>query len=70
MNRSPRRLIDASPYRESGCAVLIEAFERQAAVALRVYERPRTLLREELGAALSRAVQRVHQRLLTHGSVS
>jgi DNA-binding SARP family transcriptional activator len=64
--RTARRLIDLSPYRESGYAVLMEAFERQGNVAeaLRVYERLRGLLRDELGAAPSPAVQRVHDRLL------
>jgi pentatricopeptide repeat protein len=70
--RTARRLIDLSPYRESGYAVLMEAYERQGNVAeaLRVYESLRGLLREELGAAPSPAVQRVHERLLTHDSVS
>ena len=65
---NPRRLIDLSPYRESGYAVLMEALERQGNVAeaLRVYERLRSLLREELGAAPSPAVQRMHDRLLTN----
>jgi SARP family transcriptional regulator, regulator of embCAB operon len=67
-----RRLIDLSPYRESGYAVLMEAFERQGNIAegLRVYESLRGVLREELGAAPSPGIQRVHQRLLSHGSVS
>ena len=62
-----RRLIDLAPYRESGYAALMEALERQGNVAeaLRVYERLRGLLREELGAAPSPAVQRVHERLLS-----
>ncbi len=69
--RTARRLIDLSPYRESGYAVLMESFERQGNVAeaLRVYESLRGLLREELGATPSPAVQRVHERLLTHDSV-
>ena len=64
--RTARRLIDLSPYRESGYAVLMETFERQGniAEALRVYETLRRLLREELGVAPSPAVQRVHERLL------
>jgi DNA-binding SARP family transcriptional activator len=70
--RSGQRLIDVSPYRESGYAVLMEAFERQGNIAegLRVYERLRGLLREELGAAPSPTVQRVHERLLTHDSIT
>jgi DNA-binding SARP family transcriptional activator len=48
----------------------MEAFERQGNIAegLRVYERLRGLLREELGAAPSPAVQRVHERLLSRGA--
>lgn len=70
--RTSRRLIDVSPYRESGYAVLMEALESQGniAEALRVYERLRRLLREELGAAPSPTLQRVHERLLTHHPVS
>jgi DNA-binding SARP family transcriptional activator len=65
--RTARRLIDLSPYRESSYAVLMEAFERQGNIAegLRVYERLRGLLRDELGASPSPAVQRVHERLLS-----
>jgi DNA-binding SARP family transcriptional activator len=64
--RTARRLVDLSPYRESGYAVLMQAFEQQGNIAegLRVYERLRSLLREELGAAPSPSVQRVHERLL------
>ena len=69
--RTARRLIDLSPYRESGYALLMKAFERQGniAEALRVYESLRGLLREELGAAPSPTVQQIHERLLTHASV-
>jgi SARP family transcriptional regulator, regulator of embCAB operon len=68
--RTARRLVLLSPYRESGYAVLMEALERQGniAEALRVYESLRTLLREELGAAPAPAVQRVHERLLAHST--
>jgi SARP family transcriptional regulator, regulator of embCAB operon len=68
--RTARQLIDLSPYRESGYAALMEAFERQGntAEALRVYESLRGLLREELGVAPSAAVQRVHERLLSQDS--
>ena len=70
--RTARRLVDVSPYRESGYAVLMEALELQGniAEALRVYEHLRGLLRDELGAAPSPTVQRVHERLLTHSSAS
>jgi len=64
--RTARRLVDLSPYRETGYAVLMQAFERQGNVAegLRVYERLRSLLRDDLGAAPSPTVQQVHERLL------
>ena len=66
-----RRLIDLAPYRESGYALLMEALDRQGnpAEALRVYEGLRGLLREELGAIPSSALQRAHERLLSHQSV-
>jgi DNA-binding SARP family transcriptional activator len=69
--RTARRLIDLAPYRESGYALLMEAFERQGniAEALRAYESLRGLLRDELGAAPSPTVQRIHERLLTHQAV-
>ena len=68
--RTARRLIDLSPYRESGYALLMEAFERQGniAEALLVFERLRALLRDELGTAPSPVVQRVHQRLVSRAS--
>ena len=64
--RTARRLIEVSTYRESGYSLLMESLERQGNVAeaLRVYERLRGLLREELGTAPSPAMQRVHERLL------
>jgi DNA-binding SARP family transcriptional activator len=67
-----RRLIDLSPYRESGYAVLMEALEREGniAEALRVYEHLRGMLSDELGAAPSLMVRRVHERLLSHGPVA
>jgi pentatricopeptide repeat protein len=68
--RTARRLIELSPYRESGYALLMEAFAQQGniAEALRVYESLRGLLREALGAAPSPSVQQIHERLLTHKS--
>jgi DNA-binding SARP family transcriptional activator len=69
--RTARRLIEVAPYRESGYAALMQAFERQGniAEALRVYEKLRGLLREELGAAPSPTVRRVHERLVRDGAV-
>jgi DNA-binding SARP family transcriptional activator len=68
--RAARRLVDLAPYRESGYAALMEALERQGniAEALWVYEDLRRRLRRDLGAAPSPAVQRVHERLLSHTS--
>jgi DNA-binding SARP family transcriptional activator len=61
-----RRLIELAPYRETGHRILMEALEQRGNVAeaLRVYDRLRVLLRDELGVAPSRAVQSVHRRLL------
>jgi SARP family transcriptional regulator, regulator of embCAB operon len=61
-----RRLIELAPYRESGHRILMEALERRGNVAeaLRVYDRLRVLLRDELGIAPSPAVQGVYRRLL------
>jgi SARP family transcriptional regulator, regulator of embCAB operon len=63
---SARRLIELAPFRESGHLILMEALERSgnAAEALRVYDRLRILLRDELGIAPSPAVQSVYRRLL------
>lgn len=70
-DRTARRLIDLSPYRESGYALLMTALERQGnlAEALRVYESLRVMLRDELGAAPSPTVQQLHEHLLTPDSV-
>ena len=61
-----RMLIDLAPYRETGHLILMEALERggNAAEAMRVYDRLRLLLRDELGLAPSPAVQSVYRRLL------
>ena len=64
--RSARALISLSPYRESGYRLLIEvlALRENTAEALQVYEGLRQRLREELGAAPSRATQELHRQLL------
>ena len=64
--RAGRALVEAAPFRESGYRLLMEALaaEDNVAEALRVYERLRVLLREELGAAPGAAAQELHRRLL------
>jgi pentatricopeptide repeat protein len=61
-----RRLIELAPFRESGYRILMEALARSgnAAEALRVYDRLRITLRDELGIPPSSAVQTVYRRLL------
>ena len=61
-----RRLIELAPFRESGYRILMEAFEQSGNVAeaLRVYDRLRIMLRDELGIPPSSAVQDVYRRLL------
>jgi SARP family transcriptional regulator, regulator of embCAB operon len=64
--RSARALVARAPFRESGYRLLMEtlAARGNAAEALRIYERLRALLREELGAAPSGETQDLHRRLL------
>jgi len=61
-----RRLIELAPFRENGYRILMEAFERSGNVAeaLRVYDRLRIMLRDELGIPPSSAVQDIYRRLL------
>jgi DNA-binding SARP family transcriptional activator len=61
-----RQLVELAPFRESGHRILMEAYERSGNVAeaLRVYDRLRIMLREQLGIAPGPAVQDVHRRLL------
>lgn len=68
--RAGRELIAAAPYRESGYCLLMEALERSGDVAeaLRVHDRLRSRLREELGIAPSAPAQRLHERLLDQRS--
>lgn len=64
--RAGRALVEAAPFRESGYRLLMQSLsaEDNVAEALRVYERLRLLLREELGAAPGAAAQELHRRLL------
>ena len=64
--RAGRALIDAAPFRESGYLYLIEALEMSdnVAEALLVYDKVRTLLRNELGIAPGARLKRAHERLL------
>ena len=64
--RSGRALVEAAPFRESGYRLLMEALaaRENVAEALRVYERLRVLLREELGVAPGAASQELHRALL------
>ena len=64
--QSARAVTELSPYRESAYAILTEALERQGniAEALRVYERIRTLLREEMGTAPGPLLQARYLHLL------
>jgi DNA-binding SARP family transcriptional activator len=61
-----RRLIELAPFRETGYVILMKALAESGNVAegLRVYDRLRLLLRDELGIAPSPAVQSVYRRLL------
>jgi pentatricopeptide repeat protein len=61
-----RRLVELAPFRESGYRILMESLARSGNVAeaLRVYDRLRVRLRDELGVAPGPGVQDVHRRLL------
>lgn len=64
--RAARSAVEASPFRESARAALIELLEAQGNVAeaLRAYEEMRTLLRDELGTFPSPGLTAIHERLL------
>ena len=66
VERAARTLIETEPYRESGYVLLMEALEAQGNVAegLRVFERLRSLLRDELGTVPSPEAMQAHERLL------
>jgi SARP family transcriptional regulator, regulator of embCAB operon len=64
--RAARRLIEHNPLRETGYGLLMQALAVRGHVpeALRVYERARTVLRDELGIPPGPALARLHTRLL------
>jgi SARP family transcriptional regulator, regulator of embCAB operon len=64
--RVARALVTQNPYRESGYALLmkIHAARGDVAEALRVYDKLRRLLREELGIVPSRTLVELNDRLL------
>jgi DNA-binding SARP family transcriptional activator len=69
VERAARTLIETEPYRESGWVLVMGALEAQGNVAegLRVFERLRSLLREELGTSPSPEAMAAHERLLHPG---
>lgn len=64
--RITRMLVDRAPFRETGYRLLMLALERSGnpAEALRVFDRLRNLLAEELGTIPGPEVAAVHARLL------
>jgi DNA-binding SARP family transcriptional activator len=62
-----RRLIEREPWRESGYVLLMQAHAQagDVAEALRVFERLRVLLRDELGMTPSSEARELHQQLLS-----
>jgi SARP family transcriptional regulator, regulator of embCAB operon len=64
--RAARRLVEHNPLRETGYSLLMQALAARghAPEALRVYERARTVLRDELGIPPGPALARLHTRLL------
>lgn len=64
--RAARALLEDNPLRETGYALLMRALAARGNVAeaLQVYERARTVLRDELGVPPGPAMQQVHANLL------
>ncbi|MDQ2623188.1 MAG: AAA family ATPase, partial [Actinomycetota bacterium] len=64
--RAARSAVEASPFRESARAALIEVLARQGNVAeaVRSYEELRVLLRDELGTYPAPELNDLHERLL------
>jgi SARP family transcriptional regulator, regulator of embCAB operon len=68
--RCARRIVEHAPYHERGHALLMDALAEQGndAEALLIYERARTLLRDELGTFPGADLQARHARLLQRGA--
>jgi DNA-binding SARP family transcriptional activator len=68
--RAARRVVAHSPLRESGYRLLMDTLAAQGNVgeAMRVYDRARGTLREELGITPGPALQEAHARLLDHAA--
>jgi len=64
--RAARRLVEHNPLRETGYSLLMRALAARGNVAeaLQVYERARTLLRDELGVPPGPAIHEIHATLL------
>lgn len=64
--RAAHTLVDRSPLRETGYALLMDALAAQGNVAeaMRIYDRARTTLQHELGISPGRTLQQAHARLL------
>jgi SARP family transcriptional regulator, regulator of embCAB operon len=64
--RAARRLLERSPLRETGYALMMNALTAQgnAAEAMGIYDRARSTLDRELGITPGRAIQEAHARVL------
>jgi len=69
--RAARRLLEHNPLRETAYRLLMQALAARGNVAeaLRVYERARTVLRDELGVPPGSALHALHATLLGHPQV-
>lgn len=65
--RAARHLLERSPLRETGYALLMDALAARGNVAdaMCVYDRARNILDQELGITPGRAIQDAHARLLS-----
>jgi DNA-binding SARP family transcriptional activator len=70
--RAARRLLERNPLRETGYGLLMQALAARGNVAeaLHVYERARTVLRDELGVPPGPAIHEVHATLLGNQRVN